>query len=140
MSESKHKDPKDYKTHVGNFTSGKLDYLQSEQENGEGKALLARLRHAAGKSPEESPEIWGFILSEFDSYKSKEAIIDETTGIPGRKKQGIFDSRKRGINRNSFWEFLKKRFNQRKLCEDKDETLDSVQNHRRDCKTTSSND
>lgn len=82
MSESKHKDPKDYKTHVGNFTSGKLDYLQSEQENGEGKALLARLRHAAGKSPEESPEIWGFILSEFDSYKSKEAIIDETTNIP----------------------------------------------------------
>lgn len=67
---------------AGRFTKRKIEYLQNTKESGPGKAALARLRHAAGKRPEESPDVWGIVLSELEDFKSSFSKIDPDTRIP----------------------------------------------------------
>lgn len=59
---------------VYHCAKSKLNYLWESSETGSGKAMLAELRHGAGRAPGEVPEVWGLIFDE---------IPDELTGTTG---------------------------------------------------------
>lgn len=67
---------------AGLATKRKIEYLENTKETGASKAALARLRHAAGKRPEESPDVWGIVLSDLEDYKSSFSKFDPDTKIP----------------------------------------------------------
>lgn len=68
-------------TDAGRFTRAQIRILQAEKETGPGKAMLARLRHAAGKQPEQAPDVWGVVLSDMSEDMTK-VKKDKETHIP----------------------------------------------------------
>lgn len=51
------------KEEVGKYVYGQIKKLNEEIDSGAGKAMLAKLRRGAGKTPGEIPELWGIFLN-----------------------------------------------------------------------------
>jgi CRISPR system Cascade subunit CasB len=47
---------------VYNYMASKIEYINSLSETGQGKALLAKLRHGVGEKPGESVQLWGIVF------------------------------------------------------------------------------
>lgn len=69
---------------VGNYVYGQITLLADNMKNSGGKAMLAKLRRGAGKTPGELPELWGLFLNNIpDEMMSK-------NGEPTRAEWAIY--------------------------------------------------
>lgn len=69
---------------VGNYVYGQITLLADNMKNSGGKAMLAKLRRGAGKTPGELPELWGIFLNSIpDEMMSK-------NGEPTRAEWAIY--------------------------------------------------
>ena len=59
---------------VYHYTARKIAHLQSIQDSGSGRGMLAELRRGVGKAPGELPELWGMLF---------DRIPEELTGKNG---------------------------------------------------------